>query len=81
MELTYHEYMDKLDIKIFPSEQTGSTLPLGRYEIPNINKTLGYFLPNFVEVSITFDDIRLRSIANIFFKLLISMKNLLIIPY
>ena len=39
MELTYNEVMDVLDIKYFPSEKTGYTLPPGLYEISDINKS------------------------------------------
>ena len=46
----------------FPSERTGYTLPPGRYETSEINKTLEFLLPHIVEVSVTIDDIRLRSI-------------------
>ena len=53
--------MDISDRKIFPSERTGYTLPPGVYGINDINKTLAYFLPDFVKVSISIDDIRLRS--------------------
>ena len=61
MELTSDGTMDVLDIKQFPSEITGYTLSLGRYEISDINKMLEYFLPEIVKVNITIDDIRLQS--------------------
>ena len=54
--------MDVLDIKTFRSQRTGCTLPHGIYKIGDINKTLHYFLPDFVKVSNTNDDIRLSSI-------------------
>ena len=53
--------MDVLDRKYFPSERTGYSLPAGIYKISNINKTLQYSLPNIVKVSITIDDIRIKS--------------------
>ena len=64
MGLTYDEIMDILNINYFPSERTSYTLPPGIYEISNINKTLAYLLPDIVKVSITIDDIRLRSNLN-----------------
>ena len=50
--------MDVLDIKYFPSERTGYTLPPGIYEVSDINTTLKYLLPDSVKVSITIDDSR-----------------------
>ena len=52
--------MDILDKKSFPSERTGNSLPSGIYEVGDINKTLAYLLPNFVKVSCTTDDAKLR---------------------
>ena len=60
MQLTYDEIMDILDIKIFPSDITGYTLPSGIESLSDINKTLDYKLPDILKVGITFDDIRLR---------------------
>ena len=60
--LTYDENMDVSYIKNFPSERKVYTLPAARYETSVINKTLENLLPDIVEVSITIDDIRLRSI-------------------
>ena len=61
MGLTYAEIMDILDIKFFPSERTGYTLPPGIYGKSDINKTLEHLLPDNLKVSNTIDDIRLRS--------------------
>ena len=58
MELTYDDFIVILDIKYFPSETLGYTLPPGIYETSDINTTLGYLLPDFVKVNITIDDIR-----------------------
>ena len=44
--------MDVLDIKHFPSERTGYTLPPGMNEISDINKTLDCLLPDILKVSI-----------------------------
>ena len=57
--------MDVLDIKFSPSERTGYTLPPGIYEVSDINRTLKYLLPDMVKISITIDDIRLKSILKI----------------
>ena len=65
MQLKYNEIMDVLDIKYFPSDRTGYTLPPGIYHVGEINKTLQYFLHDFVKVSITIEDIRLKFNLNI----------------
>ena len=64
MQLTYNEVLNVLDIKYFPSKRTGYTLPPGIFEISDIKKTLEYFSPDIVKVSINIDDIRLRSNLN-----------------
>ena len=64
-ELTYDQIVDILDIKYFPEETAGYTLPPGIYEITDNNKTLGNLLRDIVKVCIAIDDIRLRSNSNI----------------
>ena len=61
MGLTYQEIVDIFYMKHFPSQRTFYTLPSGIYEISDSNKTLEYFLPEIVKVSITINDIRLNS--------------------
>ena len=61
MQLTYNEIMDVLDTKYFPSARTGYTLPLGKYEMSDINKTLQYLLPDNVKANIAIDDVRLET--------------------
>ena len=65
MQLTYNEIMDVLDIKNIPRERIGYTLPPKAYEVSGINRTLKFSLPDFVKVSFTFDDVRLKSKLNI----------------
>ena len=65
MQLAYNEIMDVLDIKYFPSERTGYTLPPGIYEVSDTNTMLKYLLPDIVKISYTIDDIRLKSKLNI----------------
>ena len=65
MQLTFGEDIDIIDIKYFPSQRTGYTLPHGLYAVTDNNKTLAFLLPDIVKVSITIDGIRLRSILNI----------------
>ena len=73
--------MDLLDKKYFPSERTGCTLLPGLYELTDINKTLAYLLPYFVKLSITIDDIRLRSNLNINQTLILTENSFFSIHY
>ena len=75
MQLTYNDVLDVLDIKYFPSQRIGYTLPPGMHETNDINETLKYLLPSSVEVSNTIDDIRLRSKLNINQNLIFTEKS------
>ena len=57
------------------TERTGCELPPGRYEISDINRTLEYLLTDFVKVSITIDDIRLKSNINFNQTLIFTKKS------
>ena len=61
MQLTYDEIMDILDLKYIPTKRTGYSLNPGIYEVVDLNNTLKYILPDNVNVTITIDDIRLKS--------------------
>ena len=61
MQPTYDEIVDLIDKKCFPSERKGYTLPVGMYEISDINNRIQHLLPDIVKKSITIDDIRLQS--------------------
>ena len=61
MRLSYDEIMDILDLKYVPSKRTGYSLNPGIYEVVDINNTLKYILPDNVKLSITKDDVRLKS--------------------
>ena len=60
-QLTYDEIIDILDLKYIPTKRTGYTLEPGIYEVVDLNNTLKYILPDNVKVSITIDDVRLKS--------------------
>ena len=77
MQLIYDEIMDKLDMKYFPSKGTGYTLPPGIYEITVVNKTLEYISPDNVKVTITIDEIRLKSNLKINQTLIFTKKSFL----
>ena len=61
MQLTYDEIIDILDSKYISTERRGYSLNPGFYEVIDLNNTLKHILPNNVKVSITIDDIRLKS--------------------
>ena len=61
MRLSYDEFMDILDLKYIPTKRTGYSLNPGIYEVVDLNNTLKHILPDNVKISITIDDIRLKS--------------------
>ena len=61
MRLSYDEIIDILDLKYIPTKRTGYSLNPGIYEVLDLNNTLKYILPDNVKVTITIDDIRLKS--------------------
>ena len=61
MRLSYDEIMDILDLKYIPTKRTGYSLNPGIYEVIDLNNTLKYILPDNKKVSVTIDDIRLKS--------------------
>ena len=61
MRLNYDEVMDILDLKYIPTKRTGYSLDPGIHEVIDLNITLKNVLPDNVKVSVTIDDIRLKS--------------------
>ena len=61
MRLSYDEIMDIQDLKYIPTKRTGYSLNPGIYEIVDLNNTLKHILPDNVKISVTIDDIRLKS--------------------
>ena len=61
MQLTYDEIIDVLDLKYISTKTIGYSLNTDIYEIYDLNNTLKYILPNNVKISVTIDDIRLKS--------------------
>ena len=61
MQLTYNEIIDILDLEYIPTKRIGYSLNSGIYEVIDLNNTLKYILPDNVKVTITIDDIRLKS--------------------
>ena len=64
MRLSYDEIIDILDLKYIPTKRTGYSLNPGIYEIVDLNNTLKYILPDNVKLSVSIDDIRLKSNLN-----------------
>ena len=62
MQLTYDEIIDILDLKYTPTKKTGNSLTSGIYEVIDLNNTFEYFSPDNVKVSVTIDDVRLKSL-------------------
>ena len=61
MRLSYDEIIDILDLKYISTKRTGYSLNPGIYEIVDLNNLLKYILPDNVKVSVSIDDIRLKS--------------------
>ena len=61
MQLTYNEIIDILDLEYIPTKRIGYSLNPGIYEVIDLINTLKYILPDNVKVTITIDDIRLKS--------------------
>ena len=61
MQLTYNEIIDILDFEYIPTKRIGYSLNPAIYDVFDLNNTLKYILPDDVKVTITIDDIRLKS--------------------
>ena len=61
LRLSYDEIMGILYLKYIPTKRTGYSLNPGIYEVIDLNNTLNYILPDNVKVSVTIDDIKLKS--------------------
>ena len=61
MRLSYDEILDILDLKYIPTKRTGYSLNPGIYEVVDLNNTLKHIRPDNVKVSVTIDDIKLKS--------------------
>ena len=60
-QVTYDEIKDILDLKYIPTKRTGYSLNPGIYEVVDSNNTLKNILSDNVKVSVTIDDVRLKS--------------------
>ena len=61
MQLTYEEIIDILDIEYIAGSTNGYTLPPGVYVVSDLKLMLKSLLHDDVKVSLTMDDIGLRS--------------------
>ena len=74
-QLTKDEIIDILDFKYIPTKRTGYSLNPGIYEVIDLNNALKYILLDNVKVSITIDDIRLKSNLKINQTLIFTKKS------
>ena len=75
MRLSYDEIMDILDLNYIPRKRTGYSLNPGIYEVVDLNNTLKHILPDNIKVSVTIDDIRLKSNLKISQTLIFTEKS------
>ena len=61
MQLTYDEIIDILDLKYISTKRIVYSLNPGIYEVFDLKNTLKHILPDNVKVSVTIDDVRLKS--------------------
>ena len=61
MQLTYNEIIDIFDLERIPTKKIRYNLDSGIYEVDKINNTVNHILPDNVKVSVTIDDVRLKS--------------------
>ena len=79
MKLTYDEIMVILELKYITTKRTGYASIPGIYEIVDLNNALKYILPDNVKLSITIDDIRLKSNLKINQTLIFTHKSFFIL--
>ena len=60
-QLIYDEIINIIDLKYIPTKRTIYSLNPGIYEVVDLNNTLKYILPVNVILSVTIDDVRLKS--------------------
>ena len=75
MQLTYNEIIDILDLEYVSTQRNGFSLNPGIYEVIDLNNTLKYILPDNIKVTITIDDIRLKSNLKIIQTLIFTNKS------
>ena len=61
IRLSYDEIIEILDLEYVSTKRTGYSLNPGIYELNDLNKTLKHILPDNVKLSVTIDDIRLKT--------------------
>ena len=61
MQLTHDEFINTIDSNYIPTKRTGYSLNPSIYEVVDLNNTLNYILPDNAKVSVTIDDVRLKS--------------------
>ena len=69
--------IDILDLKYIPTKRTGYSLNPGIYEVVDLNNTFKYILSDNVKVSVTIDDVKLKTNLKINQTLISTKKSLL----
>ena len=76
LQLTYDEIIILLDSKDSPTKRKRYSLNPGIYEVVDLNSTLKYVQPDNVKVSVTIDDVRLKSNLKNYQTLIFTEKSL-----
>ena len=74
-QLTYDEIIDIIDLKYVPTKRTGYSLNVGIYEVVDLSNAIKHVLPDKVKVSVTIDNVRLKSIEKINQTLIFTEKS------
>ena len=77
MRLSYDEIMDILDLRYIPTKRMGYSLDPAIYEVDDLNNTLKNILPDNVKVTVSIDDIRLKSSLKINQTIIFTEKSFL----
>ena len=75
MQITYDEIMENIDLKYIPTKRSGFSINPGFYGVADSGNTLKHILPDIVKVSVTIDDVRLKSKLKTYQTLIITKKS------
>ena len=75
MRLSYDEIIDILDLKFTLTKRIGYSLNPGIYEVVDLNNNAKHILPDNVKVSVSIDDIRLKSNLKFYQTLIFTEKS------
>ena len=75
MQLTYNEIIDTLELEYVPTKRIGYSLNPDVYDVDDLNNAFKNILPDKVKVTITIDDIRIKSNIKIIQTLIFTEKS------